>query len=218
MVYARSFAKTRIISHRSSSKGALSSMTLSLIFSLHGSESYAAARASAFQTSAAQLADGASEQERSEVEAQKPDVRRDASKILYTALFVDNQEALLSALGDPPLHTVLFAHHVTLAYQPKQDQVDILRPGTRYTLRVLSRYSDSKGDAVLVELPAGLRSKNKYPHITLSVVNGTGPVYSNELIENETKDRVVTHFDPPILLSVTEGYQPSDRTRQAVTH
>lgn len=121
-------------------------------------------------------------------------------KILYTALFVDDQKALLAQFE--PKHTAkIFGHHSTIAFQPKS--TDNLEIGAKSMIRIIGRVSDDKGDALLVESP---KSANTYPHITLSCAAGIPPFYSNEMIAQAIANKTVEWFDTPIEIPVTEGY------------
>lgn len=119
--------------------------------------------------------------------------------IEYTALFVDSPEKLLVMFE--PKHEIVYAHHSTNWYKPTD--VEDLEIGKKSVLKIIGRVSDEKGDALLVE---NAKSRNKYPHITLSCIKNIPPVYSNELIEKALKDNSVELFQEPFFIEVTEGY------------
>lgn len=119
--------------------------------------------------------------------------------IKYTALFIDNREKILNFFD--PKHSNIFCDHVTLRYKP--DNLDSIDLGKKSTLRIIGRAFDEKGDALLVDTD---RSNNKYPHITLSCVDGVRPVYSNELFQKEK----IEYFDNPFVADVIEGYFDGD--------
>lgn len=120
-------------------------------------------------------------------------------KFMYSALFVTNVEELLSLL--PPKHSKIFAHHSTIEFKPKS--LDGIEIGKTSTLKILGRATDEKGDAILVENP---KSKNKFPHITLSCAEGVSPVYSNELLEKASQNGTLELFPNPIEIQTVEGY------------
>ncbi|OGY59231.1 MAG: hypothetical protein A3B23_02720 [Candidatus Colwellbacteria bacterium RIFCSPLOWO2_01_FULL_48_10] len=118
---------------------------------------------------------------------------------IYTALFVKDIGSLLKSF--PPKHSRHFGHHSTIAFNPPTiDGIEIGREGK---LKIIGQAYDSKGDALLVESP---RSKNAYPHITLSCSPDTKPVYSNEMIEKAVLEKTVEYFAEPIWIDVVEGY------------
>ncbi len=81
--------------------------------------------------------------------------------IEYTALFVDSPEKLLKMFE--PKHKNIYAHHSTNWYKPTD--VSDLEIGKKSALKIIGRAYDQSGDALLVE---NGKSKNKYPHITIS--------------------------------------------------
>lgn len=86
----------------------------------------------------------------------------------------------------PPVHPVVYAHHVTMAYKPEPDALERYRAmeGLRIKVPVAAVCVDEKGQAVLV----GVESENEYPHITISTAEGVEPVYSNELLASQHAD------------------------------
>ena len=118
---------------------------------------------------------------------------------MYTARFVKNIPDLLSQF--PPIHKHVFGHHSTIEFMPANlDGVEI---GKESTMKILGRAHDEKGDALLVE---NAKSKNEFPHITLSCVEGVGPVYSNELLKKATATKTLEYFSTPYEIEVVEGY------------
>lgn len=120
-------------------------------------------------------------------------------QILYTAEFVVDKEDLIKKF--PPKHKKIFAHHSTIAFKPKD--LDSINIGKKSKMKIIGRVFDDKGDALLVENP---KSNNKYPHISLSCIEGVEPVYSNELIEKAIKQGFVEYLGEPIEIDVIEGY------------
>jgi hypothetical protein len=124
-------------------------------------------------------------------------------EIEYTALFVDSPEKLLKMF--PAKHSKVFAHHSTNWYKPTS--VEGLEIGNKNLLKIIGQASDQKGFAVLVE---NAKSKNKFPHITISCAEGVAPVYSNELLEKASRDGSLEMFKDPFFIEVTEGYGDFD--------
>jgi hypothetical protein len=124
-------------------------------------------------------------------------------EIEYTALFVDSPEKLLQMF--PAKHLKVFAHHSTNWYKPTSSEG--LEIGNKSLLKIIGQASDLKGFAVLVE---NAKSKNKFPHITISCAEGVAPVYSNELLEIASKDGSLEMFKEPLFIEVTEGYGDFD--------
>lgn len=120
--------------------------------------------------------------------------------VWYTALFVTEPAKLLERF--PPKHKNVFGHHSTIAFKPKS--LDGIEVGKRWNVKILGRASDDKGDALLVE---NQKSRNKYPHITLSCAEGVGPIYSNELLERADKDGTIEYLEEPMFIEAVEGYE-----------
>jgi tRNA splicing ligase len=76
----------------------------------------------------------------------------------------------------------VIAHHVTI-HMGSATPVEVLDLGKKYKIKIKTIAYDDKVMAVGVELPIGIQSKNKIPHITLAVnrKNGAKPVMSNNL-------------------------------------
>lgn len=96
----------------------------------------------------------------------------------------DSHQRLLERV--PPVHGTVYAHHVTMAYNPEPDVLEKYRPmeGQRIQVPVTAICVDEKGQAVLV----GVESENEYPHITISVAEGVEAKYSNELLASQHAD------------------------------
>jgi len=99
-------------------------------------------------------------------------------KVVFTAIVLP--EAYKSALfkAFPPKHNIVQDGHVTLAFRPGKLPDNL---GEEITFEVYGYANDDKADAVAVKL-FDVESNNEIPHITLSVRQGTSPVYSNELL------------------------------------
>lgn len=104
-----------------------------------------------------------------------------ASKHLWTIkLDPDSRAALLEAF--PPIHVTVHGEHMTIAFKPPPEVAEELAPleGLPVNLTVVGYAEDDKGQAVVVTSPIP-RVDGGIEHITISC-NGTGPKYSNELI------------------------------------
>lgn len=131
-------------------------------------------------------------------------VEEKEKQIVYSGLFVTNIDELVSLF--PPKHGKVFAHHSTTEFMPKSN--DGIEIGKAQKLKIIGRASNEKGDALLVENP---KSKNKYPHITLSCAEGVSPVYSNQLLEEAAKNGTIEYFPEPVFIDVVEGYENGNR-------
>lgn len=120
-------------------------------------------------------------------------------EIKYIGLFVDNPEKLLQMF--PARHPKIFAHHSTNWYKPSS--LEGLEIGKKIILKIIGQAYDKKGFAVLVE---NTKSKNKFPHITISCADDIAPVYLNKLFEKASKDGSLEIFKAPFFIEVTEGY------------
>lgn len=107
--------------------------------------------------------------------------------IKFTALFVQDVQDLLNRF--PPKHKKVFGQHSTIEYKPKS--LDGLEIGKERQIKIIGRAFDEFGDDLLVENP---KSKNKYPHITLSRGEDAPPLYSNILFEKAIKSNTIEYF------------------------
>jgi len=98
--------------------------------------------------------------------------------VVFSAILLTkpSKQALLEAF--PPQHQIKQDGHVTLAFRPGKLPENL---GEIVNLTVYGYANDNKADAVSVKL-YDIESTNEIPHITLSVSEGTRPVYSNELL------------------------------------
>lgn len=124
-------------------------------------------------------------------------------QVKYTAVFVDTQEVVNIFA---PKHENVFAHHCTIKYKPDNGTEDI-EVGSQQYIKIIGRASDEKGDVLLVE---NKKSKNKFPHITLSCAPEVKPFYSNELLEKAHQNNTITMFENPVIIQGVEGYVTHD--------
>ena len=119
-------------------------------------------------------------------------------EIKFTALFVKNTEDLLKRF--PPKHTKVFGHHSTIEFEPSN--LDGIEIGKKYNIKIIGRAYDEFGDDILVENP---KSKNKYPHVTLSRAKNAPSLYSKILFEKAIASNDIEYFDNEEV-TVVEGY------------
>jgi hypothetical protein len=98
---------------------------------------------------------------------------------VYSAVFVDTN-VLIQKYGQ--VYENLYSHHSTIEFKPKD--ISNLPIGDPIEIKIIGRLTTDKLDVLLVDNPL---SKNKYPHITLSTINGIRPVESNSEIEKNQK-------------------------------
>lgn len=105
----------------------------------------------------------------------------------YSAVFLtpESKQALLKAF--PAIHPKVFAHHATLMFRPSPGHLATLEVGRRVDVEVYGYASDERGQAVAVRLPDDVNCANDNPHVTISVVEGEAPKYSNQLLSNGVK-------------------------------
>ncbi len=117
---------------------------------------------------------------------------------MYTALFVKDVEILLKRF--PPKHGKIFGDHSTIEFEPANLQgIDV---GKESKIKIIGRAYDEYGDDLLVE---NLKSKYKYPHITLSRAEGAPKRYSQILFAKDPKENHIEYFDNESV-EVIEGY------------
>jgi hypothetical protein len=109
-----------------------------------------------------------------------------APTVTYTGIFLDDAShrkliAWWNKINAIPLHADVYAHHMTIKFQPTAEQVQALPLGRKTTVKVVGWAADERGQAVLVA-PQGVQSANANPHITMACQAGTEPVYSNALL------------------------------------
>ena len=122
--------------------------------------------------------------------------------IKFTALFVQNIQDLLNRF--PPKHKKVFGHHSTIEFEPKN--LEGLEIGKEQEIKIIGRAYDEFGDDLLVENP---KSKNKYPHITLSREENAPPLYSKILFEKAINSYTMEYFNNE-KIKVIEGYSNRD--------
>ncbi len=124
------------------------------------------------------------------------------TKVIYTGLFVNNQQELLDKI--PATFEKTYAHHLTLKFRP-ENGTDGLEIGKQHSLKITGQVIDEEIgiQACLIE---DADSNNKNPHITISSKEGVSPVKSNDAILKAIEQKSVIMFDEPIEIITTEGY------------
>jgi hypothetical protein len=131
----------------------------------------------------------AAEEEPVDIESASPfNCSMPSQVVEYVGVFLlpSQREKLLHMF--PPVHSVLYATHMTMAYQPCDDylhEFELMPWGLPVELRVLGNQSDSKGQALVVSPMPHVYSQNEFKHVTVSCIDGVGAVYSNEMLESE---------------------------------
>jgi hypothetical protein len=121
--------------------------------------------------------------------------------VVYVGAFLnDKVRDMLIAKFDDDLQNK-FAHHITLAFKPDQDTLDLMTIGADITIQVIGEAIDNKGHALIVKLPDDVIYKGKTPHITISTADGVKPFYSNILIDNGSS----TMLDKPFEFTAKVG-------------
>jgi hypothetical protein len=117
---------------------------------------------------------------------------------MYTALFVKDVASLLKRF--PPKHGKFFGEHSTIEFNPAN--LDGIEIGNESKIKIIGRAWDEYGDDLLVENP---KSKNTYPHITLSRADGAPRLYSQVLFAKSDTENHMEYFDNQ-QVEVVEGY------------
>ena len=117
---------------------------------------------------------------------------------MYTALFVKDVASLLKRF--PPKHGKVFGEHSTIVFDPTSlEGIEIEK---KKKIKIIGRAYDQYGDDLLVENP---KSKNTYPHITLSRADGAPRLYSQVLFAKDEAENHMEYFDDEYV-EVVEGY------------
>jgi hypothetical protein len=103
----------------------------------------------------------------------------------YVAIFLDpeSQKRLIlwwSSVVEVPLLKELKAHHMTLQFNPRDEDIANFPLGELGTVKIVGYAADEKGQAVLVR--SSVPSRNQHPHITVAVASGVSAAYSNDLL------------------------------------
>ena len=123
--------------------------------------------------------------------------------IKFTALFVKDPQDLLKRF--PPKHKNVFGHHSTIEFEP--ENLDGIEVGKEYKIKIIGRAYDEFGDDLLVE---NKKSKNEYPHITLSRGENAPKLYSRELFKKAIESNNIEYFTNEYV-EVVEGYSDGEK-------
>ena len=133
--------------------------------------------------------------------------------VIYLGLFLDEEsqvrlldavDALLRIERYPNTHS----HHLTLAYQPEDSQVQDYTPhiGREITLAVNRIVLNDGVIAAKVDraqFPDWVTYCQPYPHITIACAEGVKPMMSNAVLKSRVYDSLVLYN--PVLLQATMG-------------
>jgi hypothetical protein len=122
---------------------------------------------------------------------------------MYTGLFVKDIESLLKRF--PPKHVKVFGNHSTIEFNP--ENLEGLEIGKESKIKIIGRAYDEYGDDLLIENP---KSKNKYPHITLSRGENAPRLYSQILFNKSTEENHMEYFENESV-EVVEGYSENNK-------
>lgn len=106
--------------------------------------------------------------------------------VIYVGVFLEPMAAqkLIRTLGQS--HPERQAHHMTIwhFYDGGEHRLESLPLGRMVSLKVVGVAEDSRAQVAVVVPPSVLRPVGgRVPHVTVSVAPGTGPAYSNTLVE-----------------------------------
>ncbi len=122
--------------------------------------------------------------------------------VKFTALFVKDIQALLKRF--PPKHQKIFGHHSTIEFEP--ESLIGIEVGKEYSMKIIGRAFDEFGDDLLV---GNIKSKNTYPHITLSRGENAPPLYSKILFDKAVASNAIEYFNNE-QVEVIEGYSDGE--------
>jgi len=79
--------------------------------------------------------------------------------------------------------------HVTFVFGPKPEVAEQFMQFVGQTVEgmVTGYFEDDKGQAVTVDVASPIIATNKILHVTLATAEGVKPVYSNQLVADESK-------------------------------
>ncbi len=79
--------------------------------------------------------------------------------------------------------------------------------GKEHIINIVGRAYDDKGDDLLIE---NLKSKNKYPHITISRSENAPSLYSRVLFKKNIKSGDIEYFENE-KIEMIEGYSDGEK-------
>lgn len=103
--------------------------------------------------------------------------------VVYSAIIIDVSDR--KRITENAVHPNLYGEHATLHYFGSDGGTETPYAGERVTLRLMSHFSDDRGEAWLAECGnrhvLEIKEPSQVMHVTVSCADGTRPVYSNEL-------------------------------------
>ena len=105
----------------------------------------------------------------------------------YIGIFLTPESRAELLMKFPAKFNKVNADHVTLIFRPTMQEIGLYTIGEQVLIPVIGYAKDDKGQAILVDIS---NTKNKNPHITISISDGTKAVYSNELLEKNIIEKV----------------------------
>jgi hypothetical protein len=110
----------------------------------------------------------------------------EAGRLIYVAVFLtqESRDVLLAMV--PPLHPLVTADHMTLAYKPLSVQQLLAFPlGATVQLNIIGTAADSRAQAVAADPPTWLPpTASVSTHVTISVALGAKAVEAGHLIKD----------------------------------
>lgn len=110
--------------------------------------------------------------------------RAPVENVVYVGAFLTPMSRQRLLRDFPPRHNQVHADHMTVWFNPTPDFVEQMAVGRQVRLKVVGVVEDEQGQAVVIR-PAGIKSMNRSPHITISTASGVGASYSNQLLEQK---------------------------------
>lgn len=98
-----------------------------------------------------------------------------------------------------PLHAQVHADHMTVLFQPTEQEARALPLGAKMRLRVIGWAADERGQAVRIAR-RDLPDTNRLPHVTVACAPGVSAFYSNELVA-----RGACQVNGPVLTGTLEA-------------
>ena len=105
--------------------------------------------------------------------------------MVYAGVFLSSMSKQKLLKTFPPEHSVLWAHHMTVWHFKDPTEMPHLPWGKSVDLKVVGHFSDARFQAVAVTPPSNLRPQGRFPHISISTVEGVTPAASKDLAPAE---------------------------------
>lgn len=133
----------------------------------------------------------------------------------YLGLFLDTEgvEDLWEPLTGVKLLPVVHCHHITMKFNPTEEEVEKFPLGVKVSVVVRAYVHDDDNQVLIVLAVPGFNCDNDIPHITVAVSETGKPAKSNELFERKAP----TSIYDGLYLPATAGHSKSNgqlRTRR----